>query len=305
MTIMAYLCAKETYPNYTWSELAAEMAAKRMGVKLDFKPVKPVDRVAEMLVAGSAQFGTLPHYNLEDGLVQKGLDLIYEHNLRIVGAERVPIVWAAGIHPQDRRRSVVFSHPKALAQCSGWIKRECPDASQVETLSTADAPEKVKEFGRGVAISRREALAGLEIIAEGIGNDTGNIPNFTDCYIVTANGEVIPYEDGKDYRTLIVMDPHVDREGLLWEMLGVIKDYGINNTDIHSRPSRNRLRLRNGGGNKSGEPPKMFYLEMAGHQDDRWFKECVGKIVERLNPLNEDVEVVRVLGSYEAPKLPE
>jgi len=43
----------------------------------------------------------------------------------------------------------------------------------------------------------------------------------------------------------------------------------------------------------------MFYLEINAHQRDDRFQECMQSLYNGLNPQSKDIEVVRVLGSYE------
>ena len=71
--------------------------------------------------------------------------------------------------------------------------------------------------------------------------------------------------------------------------------YGLNNAKIHSRPALDNVEM--------DLEPQMFYLEIMNHKDSEDFKRCIDSLKYKLTPKRKDVEVVRVLGSYERPKL--
>jgi prephenate dehydratase len=315
---IAYIGGK--HPSYSWSELAAETWAKRKGFTLIPKPVDMIDEIIPLVINGAADLGMMPCDQLLEGRVEKSWGLIFDNDIRIASSQRVPIIWAVGAYPESEDRSVVYSHPKGLGQCSGWIMEN--RFRTESTSSTSAAAVKVANEKKGLAIARVEALKdqGLEIIYErGIGNVMEDpkgvgavIENVTDFYLVSANGYKEKMEPGKGYLTLVAISPHEDdKPGLLEGILEVIKGNGINNTDIHSSPVRGRIRPGNpmlpvGNIKKgNGKMPKMFYIEMECHADSSNFVNCVGELDVIFDPHDSDVEVVKVMGSYEAPWLTE
>tara|TARA_Y100000310_G_scaffold242592_1_gene246742 strand:+ start:173 stop:988 length:816 start_codon:yes stop_codon:yes gene_type:complete len=262
-------------PRGTFTEEAAENLAD--GGEL--QPLVSLEAVAKSL-AEEADYGVMAYYNMLEGVVQECLDLIYENDLFIVGAHRVPIKISVGGFSRDR----VYSHPKALAQCSEWLTENVPDAVLIPVTSTAAGAEEVKKAGRGYALASKTAIigSGLELVEEDIGNRRGGRSNYTDFYLV-ATEEGGEYQEGLRYQTMVAITPREDRAGILAGILEKVAHQGINNSKIHSRPA-----LDAGGMDEA----QMFYLEMDIHKDSDGFRRCVDSLKS-----NE----VRVLGSYKRP----
>jgi len=93
---------------------------------------------------------------------------------------------------------------------------------------------------------------------------------------------------------MVAITPHVDRSGLLAQILQHVAFFGINNAKIHSRPAIDFVAI--------DIDPQMFYLEMMTHESSPAFRKCVDSLTFALTPEGRDVEVVRVLGSYRRPR---
>ena len=286
-------------PNGTYSETAAKEMLKGVKIDIEFAPVVSLEAVVKSVVSSGTDMGVVAYYNYLEGLVQECLDLIYENNLRIIRAKRIPIVLSLG--SCGNGNGDVYSHPKALAQCSEYLWKNYPGKKQIPTTSTAAAAKIVSETNTGLAIASSEALkeygkhTNLEIIAEDIGNKKNRRLNFTDFYLVAKENNM-RCEKGKEYMTMVAIIPHTDEIGLLAGMLTQVAYHGINNAKIHSRPALDNVESGNG-------EPQMFYLEMMCHKDSEDFRRCIDSLKYKLTPKGKDVEVVRVLGSYEKPIL--
>ncbi len=285
-------------PKGTFSEEAAKQAAHKIDGEMQREPLVPLEAIARSVASGSTDYGVMAYYNFLEGLVQECLDLIYENRLSVIGLERVPISFSAGIWPGSTDREKVYSHPKALAQCSNWLI-ENSVSEQVLTASTADAAEQVAEHKAGIAIATAGALKeyGLEVIGANIGNRRQGKQNFTDFYVVAEENNV-PMEPGKEYLTMVAITPHVDKVGLLAGILNQISYYDLNLAKIHSRPALDDV--------SANSEPQMFYLETECHKNSPAFQLCVNALAYKLTPKDAednplDAEVVRVLGSYEKP----
>jgi len=282
-------------PEKTYSEQAAKKLAEKIKEKSGLRPLASVEAVARSI--DGQDMGALAYYNYLEGLVQECLDQIYENNLRIIGAQRIPIILSIG-SPKGNTDLTIYSHPKALAQCSEYLWNNHPKSRQNPSTSTAAGALKVSENKKGLAIASSEALLenGLEILAEDIGNMRQGRKNFTDFYLV-AKGNNIPYEKDKEYWTMIAITPHIDKPGLLADILVQVAYHNLNNAKIHSRPALDNVQI-------GDLEPQMFYLEIMSHKDCPDFKRCVDSLKYKLTPKGKDVEVVRVLGSYERPNVP-
>jgi len=282
-------------PKNTYSEQATRMLAQRMKTETELIGLPSLEAVAKSVSLKDADMGVMAYYNYLEGLVQESLDIIYENNLEIKAMQRLPIILSIGCHKENTNKTEVYSHQKALAQCSEWLWTNLKDSNRVPAINTAAAAEKVRETRSGLAIASTEALRerGLQIIAEDIGNKKNNRRNFTDFYLVARENNQ-QFEQTKRYLTMVAITPNIDKQGLLADILNQVAYHGLNNAKIHSRPA-----LHDPG--KCDFEPQMFYLEIISHKKDKHFLKCIDSLKYKLTPKNRDVEVVRVLGSYEKP----
>jgi chorismate mutase / prephenate dehydratase len=279
-------------PEKTNSEIAARALAKGAGEN-ELVPVMNIQAVADAVGRGSVKYGVIPYYNYLEGLIQQTLDLIYENFLHIRDIYRMPITHVLGSYPGNPGNSL-YSISVAIGQCDEYLAYHYPDTAQIAVSSTAEGARIVSEKKEGMAIGNSEAMKhfGLEIIADDIGNRRHGKKNFTDFYFVSKerNTEFTPSEE---YFTMVAITPHVDKPGLLAQILSQVAYHGINNAKIHSRPAIDFVDMT--------IDPQMFYLEMMCHEMSRDFLRCMDTLKYGLTPEGKDIEVVRVLGSYRRP----
>ena len=283
-------------PERTNTERAARELGSGISPECEYLPCVAIQGVADAVRNGAADFAVMPCYNFLEGLVQQTLDLIYEHRLFICGLHRLPITHCLGAYPGSSGNDEVYSISVALGQCTEFLSSEYPLARQIPVSSTAEGARVVAERKRGLAVAPREALEffGLDLVAEDIGNRRHGRQNFTDFYLVSAKPHV-QYDPACGYSTMVAITPHVDRSGLLAQILQHVAFFGINNAKIHSRPAIDFVDI--------DIDPQMFYLEMMTHQTAPDFVKCVESLTYALTPKGEAAEVVRVLGSYPQPKI--
>ncbi|MFA6089049.1 MAG: prephenate dehydratase domain-containing protein [Candidatus Woesearchaeota archaeon] len=255
---------------------------------------KPSHEAIAREIAKNGSVGVIGYYNYLEGLVQECVDLIYENNLHIIDTKRITITLAMGRHTTNSNNSIVYSHPKALAQCSNFLYKNYPDINLIETPSTTDAINKVLKEKKGLVIAKKESLKkchkkGIEIIANDIGNNKNNKQNYTDFYVVSKTNKSISSDANT---TMFAVVPHIDRVGLLQGILSQISFYGINIHKIHSRPAIDGVNIY------ENEEPQMFYLEVGVNPKQEEFKRLIDSLNFGLKPKGSNVEVVRVLGAY-------
>ncbi len=287
-------------PAFTFSETAAQQFGTRLPGSIKYEPLISADAVAHSLVSeridDRCEYAVIPYYNYLEGLVQECLDLIYENNLYICDAQRIPVTWALGAGKRMSADDKIYSHPKALAQCSEYLWKHFPNSRQIPVSSTAEGVEIVKEQQAGLAVANRTAISAydLDVIAADIGNKRHGRTNFTDFYLLRQS-KLETFGDFDNHFTMIAVTPHEDRPGLLAEILGKIGSYGLNNAKIHSRPAIDNIA---GIGD-----PQMFYLEIMQHSDNAELIRCITAIQECLQPRENTADIVRVLGTYRRPDL--
>ena len=281
-------------PKFTNGETAAKRFAKTLEGKVAELSLASHDAVAQSVAAGESEYGVLAYFNFNIGLIRSNLDLVYEHRLDVIDVQRIPIVHTIGCPPESEDRSVVYSHPEALTQCSRWLADNLPRCRLEGVTSTAAAAEQVKTTNVGCAIATMDALHAydLAIIEKDIGNNQRGL-NFTDFYLVSKERNR-PYQVGKRYVTMIAITPHIDEVGLLHELTGQIRFHGLNIADMIARPSHEDVGF---------DSAKMFYMEVERHKENPDFKRCLDSLRYKFTPKGKDIEVVRVLGSYEKPSL--
>ncbi|MBN1266283.1 MAG: hypothetical protein JXA25_12375 [Anaerolineales bacterium] len=278
-------------PENTYSHSAAKKSATAITPPPELVPRLPLETVVSSLVLSGSEpaLALVPYYNYLEGLVQETLDLIYENEIYIVGSQRLPVrLCLGGFSPEAPE--AVYSHPKALAQCSQYLHKHFPDIPLITTASTTAAAEKVAASGSGMAIASQAALEtnGIPILAEDIGNTKYGVSNFTDFFLVSKKSQ--PLSPPESHLTMVAITPHVDRIGLLQDILLQIAYFDINLAKIHSRPAIDRVE-------NAGDEPQMFYLEMVCGQNQERFTRCVDTLQYKFSQPG-GLDAVRVLGSY-------
>jgi len=134
------------YPGPPGSHAAAAAAA--LFPRETLVPVGGFHAVADAVACADAAHGVLPIESSLAGTVAETHDLLNEHALSIVAEAVLPIhhVLAASAQvPLDEIR-IVRSHPTALEQCRGLLKR-MPRATAMPAATTAEAAREAAEIG--------------------------------------------------------------------------------------------------------------------------------------------------------------
>lgn len=206
-------------------------AARKLGDSVAF--YDGVHEIAEAVVRSEVEGGVVPIENSIEGSVNATLDVLSDYDVYIT-REIVVEVHHALIAGSDDFQEIV-SHPQALAQCRSYLKEHYPDVDLRSVSSTARGVEVARS--EGVAAIAHPSLAGddLRVIAEDIQDKEANSTRF-----VRLDTEHLE-EVGPDSKTTVILYPGEDRPGLLYDILGVFKERGINLTRIESRPSKREL----------------------------------------------------------------
>ncbi len=182
-------------------------------------------------VENSVDIGVVPLENSEAGSVGQTLDGLWTRSVFIVGEVYVPIHHQlASRVPLDELR-IIFVHPQTSEQCSEVLEQLGVEI--IHTSSNAASAVKAKEMpGSGAVVSEHlAAMHGIPIIRRNIENSPDNTTRF-----VVIRG--VPGDETRAEKASIIVDPESDRPGLLYRLLSVFADRGINLTRIESRPSK-------------------------------------------------------------------
>lgn len=238
-------------------------------------PCESFDAVFDSVALGESDFALVPIENSLAGSIHQNYDLLLRYDLHIVGEYllrvRHCLIALPGVKMEDIRKAI--SHPQALGQCAGYLRRYGIKAEQV--YDTAGSVKMLKESGAldVAAIASRHAaeLYGMQILEEGIEDNEENHTRF----LAVGREPIVPKEEAK---TSIVFTLK-NQPGALFKALSVFALRDIDLTKIESRPLQ-------------GKPWEyLFYVDfICPAQDD----------VSRraLDHLGEYAMTLRVLGSY-------
>lgn len=187
--------------------------------------------IFEHVVSGSADVGVVPLENALAGSVHENYDLLQEFECYIVGEYYCPVhLHVLGSGPIEKVRRV-FSHPKALEQCSIFLERH-PEITAVVCSDTAAAALQVRDSQdpSQAALASEEAAATyhLPILARSIQNHQDNSTRFVSISAQPSQCET-PTKS-----SIVVSLPH--EPGSLYKLLGEIASLSLNLTKIESRP---------------------------------------------------------------------
>jgi chorismate mutase/prephenate dehydratase len=166
-----------------------------------------------------------------EGAVTHTLDEMMDSPLKICGEVYLPVSQnLISAEPSLDRLRVVCSHPMALAQAAGWLRRELPASGWRRSSPPPrrpGGPPSSRAWPRSAALWRRVPRP------RGAGHNIQEARANTTRFIVL--GRAWAARTGKD-KTSVLFSVK-DRPGVLKDALSAFSGRGINLTRIESRPS--------------------------------------------------------------------
>ncbi|XP_023533838.1 arogenate dehydratase/prephenate dehydratase 1, chloroplastic-like isoform X2 [Cucurbita pepo subsp. pepo] len=245
-------------------------------------------KAVELWIADKA---VLPIENSSGGSIHRNYDLLLRHRLHIVGEVQITtnlcLLALPGVRAEQLKR--VLSHPQALSLSDNALNRLGVVRENVDDTAGAAqyvALNNLRDAGV-VAGARAAELYGLNILAEGIQDDLGNVTR----YLVLAREPIIPRTD-RPYRTSIVFTLD-EGPGVLFKVLALFALRDINLTKIESRPQRNcPLRVVDDSNMGSAKYfDYLFYIDFEASMAEPRAQLVLGH-------LQEHATFLRVLGCY-------
>lgn len=231
----------------------------------------------EALKRGEADYAVLPIENSTAGAVTENYDLLVEYDVSIIGEQIIQINHALLGLPEASISDItcVYSHPQALMQCDGYLRKEHPEFETVALANTAMSAQKVYKDGlvhqAAIAGEINAKLYGLKILDSDIQDVKGNETRF----IIVSSNHVFHKDAG--IVSLCFELPH--EKGSLYRILSHFIFNGLNMTRIESRPI----------------PEKQW--------EYRFFLDFEGNLMQEgtqnaLVGLREETNFLRILGNY-------
>ena len=262
-------------PEGTFSQ---EAANKHFGQAVETVPVGSIGQVFRAVENGTVDYGVVPIENSTEGVISYTLDVFMNSPLKISGEIKMRIHQNLMTHPERDVENLkyirrVYSHQQSLAQCREWLDTHLPHAERIPVSSNTEAAKLALEDDAAAAIAGNLAAQtyGLKIVHKNIEDSQDNTTRF----LVIGKQDVPP--SGVDKTTLMVSAKN--RAGALYHLLAPLAANGLDMTRIESRPSRN------------ANWEYYFFMDVNGHVED-------DNVKKALQELEEEAELVRVLGSY-------
>lgn len=247
-------------------------------------------QAVELWIADRA---VLPVENSLGGSIHRNYDLLLRHRLHIVGEVQLPVHHCLLALPGVRKEFLtrVISHPQALSQCELTLTKLGLNVAREAVDDTAGAAEFIAANNlldtAAIASARAADLYGLDIIADGIQDDSSNVTRF----VMLAREPIIPRTD-RPFKTSIVF-AHEKGTSVLFKVLSAFAFRNISLTKIESRPHRNMpIRIvddANVGTAKHFE--YMFYVDFEASMAEVRAQNALAEV-------QEFTSFLRVLGSY-------
>lgn len=259
-------------PEGTFTHLAG---LEYLGRSMDFTPCPNLHDVFLTVASRKADLGVIPLENSLQGSVGQSLDLFLQYNVYI-HAELFSRISHALLATSDDLTKIrtVYSHPQALAQCSGWLRTNIPQAAVIPTDSTAAAAaqaEREGEMSAAIGHPRLVERYGLKAVAL----DIQDLPDNWTRFLVI--GPTPTVGSSRDKTSLLFTTP--DRPGALAAILNLLADKGLNLTKLESRPLK-------------GEKWKyVFFMDVECDLSQEQYENTMSDLTKLCHTM-------RVLGSY-------
>ncbi|KAF5458331.1 hypothetical protein F2P56_022366 [Juglans regia] len=269
----------------------SEDAALKAYPKCETVPCNEFEDAIKAVELWLADKAVLPIENSSGGSIHRNYDLLLRHRLHIVGevqlAFNLCLLALPGVRAEHLKR--VISHPQALSSSDILLSKLGVARENMD--DTAGAAQYVASNGlrdAGVVASARAAeIYGLNILAEGIQDDSDTVTRF----LVLARDPIIP-RTNKPFKTSIVFTLD-EGPGVLFKALAVFALRDINLTKIESRPQRKQpLRVVDDSDTGSAKYfDYLFYIDFEASMAEPHAQTALGH-------LQEFATFLRILGCY-------
>ncbi|WP_426730905.1 prephenate dehydratase [Myxococcus faecalis] len=204
------------------------------GPDVEAVPCPTFRAVFEAVAEGHVDSGVIPVESSLGGPVAENVDLLLEHDLPISGELSLRIhhclVAPPGLALEDVEQ--VLSHPQALAQCAGYLRRR--GLKPVPEANTAIAARRVSREAlprtAAIASSLAAELYGLVVLEDGVEDSSDNYTRF-----VTLGQQ--PEHTWKRRKTALALTVP-NEPGALYRVLGAFSARGLDVSRLESRPQR-------------------------------------------------------------------
>ncbi|HUT47030.1 MAG TPA: prephenate dehydratase [Sedimentisphaerales bacterium] len=239
-------------PGGSFSHTAAML---KFGQSVEYESLTDITSIFEEVSKGHCDLGLAPVENTMGGGVIETLDALIDSNVKVCAEVLMAIHHNLLGNCTLQEIEKIYSKPEVFAQCRNWLSATFKDAQTIPVASTARAAQLAAEEPRAAAIGSSIAaeLYGLRIVCENIEDTANNVTRF----LIISKEDARP--TGEDKTAILFSTAH--KAGALADVLDVFKRYGINMTNIESRPSRKR------------QWEYYFFVDFLGHRTEKHIQE--------------------------------
>jgi chorismate mutase / prephenate dehydratase len=264
-------------PQGSFSHLAS---VRKFGSSVEHVPVVAIENVFDEIARGHADLGLVPIENSTVGGIVESMDAFLEHPTVTIVAEVAIAIHShllAICGPEEIK--VIYSKAEALDQCRNWLNATFRDLERRPMASSSKAAELASREPGAAAIGSSLAaeVYGLRTLFANIEDNPSNVTRFFVIGRTGAGASLVSKRTGDDKTSLIFTTQH--KSGALVDVLEVFRRFGINLTNIDTRPSQKR------------NFEYYFFVDLTGHIDD-------ANVLKALAEVKQHCLQVAVLGSY-------
>lgn len=223
--------------------VAAERGRARLAIEAI--PCNSFEDCFNALLSSAVTYAVVPIENTLGGSIHGNYDLLLRHHgaIHIIGEHSFRVRHALLAPKGCTRDSIkkVMSHPQALAQCDGFIRRHSWE--RMPAYDTAGSAKMIAEQGlrdtAAICSVTAAELFGLEVIDHGIEDDANNFTRF-----LLLHTQPVAPPLSTPCKTTIVFQPSTNEAGILFKALSVFALRGLDLCKIESRPGRRTVTAR-------------------------------------------------------------
>ncbi|MHC4843801.1 MAG: prephenate dehydratase [Planctomycetota bacterium] len=234
-------------PDGSFSHTAAML---KFGQSVEYEPLTDIVSIFDEVSRNHCDLGLAPVENSAGGGVIETLDALIESDVKVCSEVLMAVHHNLIANCPLDKIVKIYSRPEVFAQCRKWLSATCKDAEVLSVASSAKAAKMAVEEKGSAAIGSIVAaeLYGLKVVCENIEDIANNVTRF----LVISREDARP--SGDDKTAILFSTAH--KAGALADVLEVFKKFGINLTNIESRPSKKR------------EWEYYFFMDFLGHRTE-------------------------------------
>lgn len=257
-------------PQGSFSHNAAML---KFGQSVDYEALTDIRAIFEEVSKGHCDFGIVPIENSAGGGIRESLDAFIDTDVMICAEVNMAIHHNLLANCPMSEIERIYSMPEVVAQCRNWLASTFKETETITTASSSRAAQMAADEPGSAAIASSIAseIYGLKMLCQNIEDVSNNVTRF----LVISKHDSQPSGDDKS----VVLFSTAHKTGALVDVLNVFRQYGLNMTNIGSRPNRKR------------EWEYYFFVDFLGHREEE-------HVIKALDEARDHCLQLSTLGSF-------